>query len=64
MSAQPDARRKQAATWAGIDAGKTDHHCVVIDESGRRLRSRPVANDEPELLQLIAEVLALDDEVA
>lgn len=49
-----------AAIWAGIDAGKTHHHCVAIDESGRRLLSRRVANDEPELL---ANVLALGDEV-
>ncbi|MFI0976428.1 IS110 family transposase [Streptomyces sp. NPDC021093] len=52
-----------AAIWAGIDAGKTHHHCVAIDESGRRLLSRRVANDEPELLQLLADVLALDDKV-
>lgn len=38
-----------AAVWAGIDAGKTQHHCVAIDEGGRRLLSRRVANDEPEL---------------
>ncbi|MFI1488777.1 transposase [Streptomyces sp. NPDC020747] len=31
--------------WAGIDAGKTHHHCVAIDESGRQLLSRRVAND-------------------
>lgn len=49
--------------WAGIDAGKTHHHCVAIDESGRRLLSRRVANDEPELLELLADVLALGDEV-
>ncbi len=47
-----------AAIWAGIDAGKTHHHCVAIDESGRRLLSRRVANDEPDLLQLLADVLA------
>ncbi|WTN37484.1 transposase [Streptomyces sp. NBC_00631] len=41
-----------AAIWAGIDAGKTHHHCVAIDESGRRLLSRRVANDEPELLEI------------
>lgn len=29
-----------AAIWAGIDAGETHHHCVVIDEDGRRLLSR------------------------
>ncbi|MFJ7063175.1 IS110 family transposase [Streptomyces microflavus] len=51
------------AIWAGIDAGKTHHHCVVIDEGGRRLLSRRVANDEPELLELLADVLALGDEV-
>ncbi|MGW4981631.1 IS110 family transposase [Streptomyces mirabilis] len=52
-----------AAIWAGIDAGKTHHHCVAIDESGRRLLSRRVANDEPELLELLADVLSLGDEV-
>jgi transposase len=52
-----------AAIWAGIDAGKTHHHCVAIDESGCRLLSRRVANDEPELLELLADVLALSEEV-
>ncbi|WP_399921104.1 IS110 family transposase [Streptomyces kanamyceticus] len=52
-----------AAIWAGIDAGKTHHHCVAIDESGRRLLSRRVANDEPELLELLADALALGEEV-
>jgi transposase len=52
-----------AVIWAGIDAGKTHHHCVAIDESGRRLLSRRVTNDETELLQLLAEVMALGDEV-
>ncbi|WP_326790385.1 IS110 family transposase [Streptomyces sp. NBC_00151] len=52
-----------AMIWAGIDAGKTHHHCVAIDESGRRLLSRRVANDEPELLELLTDVLALGDEV-
>ena len=35
--------------WAGIDAGKGHHHVVVIDGDGRRLLSRRVANDEPDL---------------
>ncbi|MFI2373335.1 IS110 family transposase [Streptomyces sp. NPDC018833] len=52
-----------APIWAGIDTGKTHHHCVAIDESGRRLLSRRVANDEPELLQLLTDVMALGDEV-
>ncbi|MCM2424126.1 IS110 family transposase [Streptomyces sp. RKAG293] len=52
-----------AAIWAGIDAGKAHHHCVAIDGSGHRLLSRRVVNDEPELLELLADVLALGDEV-
>jgi transposase len=49
--------------WAGVDIGKTHHHCVVIDQNGDRLLSRRVANEEAELLTLLADVLALGDEV-
>jgi Transposase len=49
--------------WAGIDAGKTHHHCVVIDADGARLLSRRVANDGPELLRLLADVMAMGEEV-
>jgi transposase len=49
--------------WAGVDAGKTHHHCVVIDADGKRLLSRRVANDEPELLVLLADVAALGERV-
>lgn len=49
--------------WAGIDAGKAHHHCVVIDPDGRRLFSRRVANDESELLGLLGDVAALGDNV-
>ncbi|WSQ14996.1 IS110 family transposase [Streptomyces sp. NBC_01231] len=52
-----------AMIWAGIDAGKTHHHCVAIDKDGHRLLSRRVANDEPELLELLTDVLDLSDEV-
>lgn len=45
--------------WAGIDAGKGHHHCVVIDEDGNRLLSRRIVNDEAEILDLLAEVSAL-----
>ena len=47
--------------WAGVDAGKTHHHCVVIDAGGRKLLSRWVASDEPELLALIGDVTALGE---
>jgi transposase len=49
--------------WAGVDAGKAHHHCVVIDGGGQRLLSRRVANDEPELAALIGDVTALGDQV-
>ncbi|MFD5028756.1 IS110 family transposase, partial [Streptomyces sp. NPDC058373] len=45
--------------WAGVDIGKTHHHCVVIDSDGKRLLSRRVANDESELLALIGDVLGI-----
>jgi transposase len=47
--------------WAGIDAGKSDHHCVVIDTDGNRLLSQRIANDETVLLELIQAVTALAD---
>lgn len=52
------------AIWAGIDAGKTHHHCVVIDDTGKRLLSRRVANDENELLKLLGDVLDLGEVMA
>ncbi|WP_443048126.1 IS110 family transposase [Streptomyces sp. H39-S7] len=47
--------------WAGMDAGKAEHHCVVLDSDGRRKLSLRVANDEAALLTLIADVLELGD---
>ena len=47
--------------WAGVDAGKSDHHCVAIDVEGQRLSSQRVANDETALLELIDAVRALAD---
>jgi transposase len=52
-----------AQIWAGTDIGKTHHHCVVLNAEGARLLSRRVLNDEPELLALLADVLALDEDV-
>ena len=48
-----------ATVWAGIDAGKRAHHCVVIDRAGTVLLSHRVDNDETALLELIASVLDL-----
>lgn len=45
--------------WVGVDAGKFEHHCVVIDADGNRLLSQRVANDETVLLELITSVTTL-----
>lgn len=45
--------------WAGIDAGKRTHHCVVIDHDGGLRLSTKVGNDETAILDLIANVIAL-----
>jgi transposase len=42
--------------WAGVDAGKEHHHCVVIDAEGRQLLSKRVLNDEAALTDLIETV--------
>ncbi|WP_399880124.1 transposase [Streptomyces sp. BBFR51] len=42
-----------------MDIGKEHHHSVVVDERGERLLSHRVFNDEQDLLELIAAVLAL-----
>src|SRR5579859_7268610 len=47
--------------WAGVDAGKSDHHCVVIDTDAQRLLSQRAANDETALLELRSTVTALGD---
>ena len=48
--------------WAGIDAGKRSHHCVVIDVEGTVVLSTKVGNDETPLLDLIAAVVDLNSE--
>jgi transposase len=47
--------------WVGVDAGKAEHYCVVIDSEGHRLLSRRVGNDEAALLELISTVMPLAD---
>lgn len=48
-----------------MDIGRTHQQCVVLDADGGRLLSRPGSpNDEPELLALLPDVLALGEEVS
>jgi transposase len=48
--------------WAGVDAGKSDLYCMVIDADGKRLLSRRVANDEAALVELISTAITLADD--
>ncbi|MFJ1699180.1 transposase [Streptomyces sp. NPDC088252] len=43
--------------------GKTHDHCVLLGAEGERRLSRRVLNNEPELLALLADVLAIDEDV-
>ncbi len=45
-----------ARGWAGIDIGKTHHWVCVVDDGGRVLLSRTVANDEHDLATVITVV--------
>jgi hypothetical protein len=46
---------------AGVDAGKSDLHCVVRNADGHRLVSQRVANDQTVLLDSIPGPSASDD---
>ena len=50
-----------AELWAGVDAGKRTHHCVLIDSEGAVALSCKVSNEEGDLLDLISSVLAIAD---
>jgi hypothetical protein len=44
-----------------VDAGKAEHHCTVINADGTKVLSLRVPNNEPELLDLVRDVLDLAD---
>ena len=45
--------------WAGIDIGKTHHWVCVVDADGAMLLSAKLANDEEEIVALIAAATGL-----
>ena len=53
MAAQRDT------AWVGIDVGKTHHWACVVDAEGKALLSVKVANDEAEIVALIAKAGSL-----
>jgi transposase len=49
--------KPQPKVWAGIDVGKESHWAHALDDSGEKLLSRQVENDEADLTSLIDESL-------
>jgi transposase len=49
----------QEAAWVGVDIGKTHHWVCALDADGKKLLSVKIANDEAEIVELIATVRAL-----
>lgn len=45
--------------WVGVDVGKTHHWVCVVDGDGKRLLSVKIANDEGEIVALVAKAGAL-----
>ena len=42
--------------WIGVDIGKTHHWVCVVDETGQKLLSLKVLNDEAQILEMITAV--------
>jgi transposase len=47
--------------WVGVDVAKEHHWVVAVDIDGRVLLSRRIANDEREIVQVLADASALAD---
>jgi len=50
---------RQETAWVGVDIGKTHHWVCALGADGERLLSAKVANDEAEIVELIATVQGL-----
>ena len=42
--------------FIGLDVGKSDHHAVALDTTGKRLYDRTLPNDEAKLKQILTEL--------
>ncbi len=50
--------------WVGVDVGKAHHWAAAVEETGRQVWSRKIANDETEIIDAIAAALDLAEEVS
>lgn len=49
----------QEGAWVGVDVGKTHHWVCAVDQSGKKLLSRKVLNDEADIIEVISAVSEL-----
>lgn len=49
--------------WVGIDVGKHTHHACAVDETGKRVFSQKLANDQAAVEQLVDRVRGMSDRV-
>jgi hypothetical protein len=42
--------------FIGLDVGKSDHHAVALDRSGKRLHDRALPNDEARLREILTDL--------
>ena len=49
----------RSRAWIGVDIGKTHHWVCAVEETGKRLLSCKVLNDEAQIIEVIAEVSEL-----
>lgn len=49
--------------WVGIDVGKQTHHACAVDDTGKRLFSQKLANDQAAIEQLVGRVRGMSDRV-
>lgn len=56
--------KQRTRVWAEIDAGKAHHWAAVVDDTGATLWSRKIANDETAILDALADILGLAQEVS
>lgn len=54
---------RSVKAWAGIDIGKTHHWVCVLDADGTVMLSAKLANDESEVIALIAAVTGLAEQL-
>lgn len=52
-------RTQRDKAWIGVDIGKTHHWVCAVDESGQKLLSLKVLNDEAQILEVITAVSGL-----